>query len=40
MSPAYIAAVLANLPKARLVFDRFHVTKLLNEKLTELRRQL
>jgi transposase len=40
MSPAYIAAVLANLPNARLVFDRFHVTKLLNEKLTELRRQL
>jgi transposase len=40
MSPAYIAAVLANLPEARLVFDRFHVTKLLNEKLTELRRQL
>jgi transposase len=40
MSPAYIAAVLENLPKARLVFDRFHVTKLLNEKLTELRRQL
>jgi transposase len=40
MSPAYIAAVLANLPEARLVFDRFHVAKLLNEKLTELRRQL
>lgn len=40
MSPAYIAAVLENLPKARLVFDRFHVMKLLNEKLTELRRQL
>jgi len=40
MSPAYIAAVLKNLPKARLVFDRFHVMKLLNEKLTELRRDL
>lgn len=40
MSPAYIAAVLANLPQARLVFDRFHVMKLLNEKLTELRREL
>jgi transposase len=40
MSPAYIAAVLENLPQARLVFDRFHVMKLLNEKLTELRRQL
>jgi len=40
MSPAYISAVLKNLPKARLVFDRFHVMKLFNEKLTELRRQL
>ena len=40
MGPAYIAAVLKNLPKARLVFDRFHVMKLLNEKLTELRRDL
>jgi transposase len=40
MSPAYIAAVLENLPQARLVFDRFHVMKLLNEKLTELRREL
>ena len=37
---AYIAAVQKNLPKVRLVFDRFHVVKLLNEKLTELRRQL
>jgi len=40
MSPAYIGAVLENLPQARLVFDRFHVMKLLNEKLTELRRDL
>jgi len=40
MSPAYIAAVQKHLPQARLVFDRFHVVKLMNEKLTELRRQL
>jgi transposase len=40
MSPAYISSVLNNLPKAQLVFDRFHVVKLLNEKLTELRREL
>lgn len=40
MSPAYISAVTKNLPNARLVFDRFHVMKLLNEKMTELRRQL
>jgi transposase len=40
LSPAYIAAVLQHLPAARLVFDRFHVVKLFNEKLTKLRRQL
>lgn len=40
MSAAYIAAVQKNLPDARLVFDRFHIVKLMNEKLTELRRQL
>jgi transposase len=40
MSTAYISAVRNNLPNARLVFDRFHVVKLINEKLTELRRQL
>ena len=40
MSPAYISAVRHNLPGVRLVFDRFHIVKLLNEKLTLLRRQL
>lgn len=40
MSKAYIDAVSRNLPKAKLVFDRFHVIKLFNEKLTELRRQV
>ena len=40
MSRAYISAVLKNLPKSALVFDRFHVLKLFNEKLTALRRQL
>ena len=40
MSPAYIDAVSTNLPKATLVFDRFHVIKLFNEKLSELRRGL
>ena len=37
MSPAYIDAVTTHLPKARLVFDRFHVIKLYNDKLSELR---
>lgn len=40
MSPAYQKAVQKHLPKATLVFDRFHVVKLLNHKLTQLRRQL
>jgi transposase len=40
MSSAYISAVRKNLPRADIVFDRFHVVKLIDEKLTELRRQL
>jgi transposase len=40
MSPAYIAAVLEHLPDAALVFDRFHVVKLFNEKLSDFRREL
>ena len=40
MSPAYIEAVTTNLPNATLVFDRFHVMKLFNDKLSDLRREL
>jgi transposase len=40
MGPAYIKAVRENLPQATLVFDHFHVIKLFNEKLTNLRRDL
>jgi transposase len=40
MSPAYIAAVLEHLPNALHVFDRFHVVKLFNEELSNLRREL
>jgi transposase len=40
MSPAYARAVRENLPGAVLVNDRFHVIKLYNEMLTELRREL
>ena len=40
MSPAYIDAVTTHLPDATLVFDRFHVIKLYNDKLSELRRAL
>ncbi len=40
MSPAYREAVSTHLPKAKIVFDRFHVMKLFNEKLSDLRRAL
>jgi len=40
MSPAYIDAVTTHLPEAVLVFDRFHVMKLFNDKLSDLRREL
>jgi transposase len=40
MSPAYIDAVGTHLPEAALVFDRFHVIKLFNDKLSQLRRDL
>ena len=40
MSPAYISAVLEHLPEATIVFDHFHVTKLFNDKLSDLRRDL
>jgi len=40
MSPAYIDAVTTHLPLATLVFDRFHVIKLYNDKLSDLRRSL
>jgi transposase len=40
MSVAYRGAVSTHLPKAKIVFDHFHVVKLFNEKLSELRREL
>jgi transposase len=40
MSPAYIMAVAEHLPKATHVFDRFHVVKLFNDKLSNLRRDV
>ena len=40
MAGGYIAAVMEHLPKAALVFDHFHVVKLMNEKLSDLRREL
>ena len=40
MSPAYISAVMDHLPGAAIVFDHFHVVKLFNDKLSDLRRDL
>jgi transposase len=40
MSAAYILAVQTHLPWAVIVFDHFHVIKLFNEKLSQLRRDL
>ena len=38
LSAAFISSVLENCPKAMHVFDHFHVVKLMNEKLDEIRR--
>ena len=40
MSAAYRGAVSTHLPKAVIVFDHFHVIKLFNDKLSDLRRSL
>ena len=40
LSAAYWSAVLEHLPDAALVVDKFHVLKLMNERLDDLRRQM
>jgi transposase len=40
MSPSYISAVSNHLPGATIVFDHFHIIKMFNDKLSELRRDL
>jgi len=40
MSAAYWRAILEGLPKARVVFDHFHIIQLANEKIDEVRRGL
>jgi len=40
MSRPYCAAIRRHLPNAIHVFDRFHIMKIFNDKLTELRRRL
>lgn len=38
MSPAFIRGVEDNLPNADIVFDRFHVTKIINEAIDRVRK--
>jgi transposase len=38
MSSAYFAAVIETLPRADIVFDRFHIMALMNQAIDELRR--
>lgn len=38
MSPAFIKGVTDNLPNADVVFDRFHVTKIVNEAVDKVRK--
>jgi transposase len=40
MSKAFISAVSTNLPKAVIVFDKFHVMKLMNNALEKVRRRI
>lgn len=40
LSPAYTLAVRTHLPEAKIVYDPFHLVKLLNDKLSDLRREL
>jgi len=36
----YINAVMKHIPRAKIVFDRFHIAKLMNETMDEIRRAL
>jgi transposase len=40
LSPAYAQAVAAHLPQATIVYDHFHLVRLYNEALSDLRRSL
>jgi transposase len=38
MSPAYISGVMKHLPQAKITFDKFHVTAMLNKAMDDLRK--
>jgi transposase len=40
MSGGYLAAVMESLPRAAIVFDKFHIVQLMNRRLDELRREM
>jgi transposase len=40
ISPSYTVAVKLNLPQAVIVFHHFHIIKLFNQKLSDLRRNI
>jgi len=40
MSKAYYGAVTDHLSNAKIVFDHFHIIKLMNDKLSQLRREM
>jgi transposase len=40
MSGAYFAAVVEKLPEAAIVFDKFHLIQLMNQRLDDLRREM
>jgi len=39
MSPAFIKGVKENLPEAQITFDKFHIIKLINEAVDQVRRE-
>lgn len=39
LSAAFVASVMENAPQAKIVFDRFHVVKLMNDVVDEIRRK-
>lgn len=39
MSPAFIKGVEDSLPRAAIIFDRFHVTKVINEAVDKIRKE-
>ena len=39
MSPAFIKGVKDNLPNAKITFDKFHLLKIINKRVDEIRQE-